>query len=256
VTDFPLAAFGRTASTIERGYGLNNNYNSLQVNLRKQFQHYISFIGSYTYSKALDYSSNPFVPIIGATPRNYGPADYDRTHIFSLSHVIQIPIGAGSGRLSSGRIGEALGGWQLNGIFRWATGTPFSVLADPAACGCPGLPYAYANAVQPISSNAEAGFNPAAFAAPSGSIGNTGRNILRGPGFKTYDLSLFRSFSLRERAKFELRGEAYNLFNTPLFANPVNVVGSANLGLITHTLSPNMINSNNREFHLAAKIIF
>ncbi|HZS50651.1 MAG TPA: TonB-dependent receptor [Bryobacterales bacterium] len=255
-TDFPLAAFGRTASTIERGYGLNNNYNSLQVNLRKQFQHYISFIGSYTYSKALDYSSNPFVPIIGATARNYGPADYDRTHIFSLSHVIQIPIGAGSGRLNSGRIGEALGGWQLNGIFRWATGTPFSVLADPAACGCPGLPYAYANAVQPISSNAEAGFNPAAFAAPSGSIGNTGRNILRGPGFKTYDLSLFRSFSLRERAKFELRGEAYNLFNTPLFANPVNVVGSANLGLVTHTLSPNMINSNNREFHLAAKIIF
>jgi len=254
-----LAPFGRTASTVYRDYGLTSNYNSLQANLRKTFGHYIALTGSYTYSKAMDHGSNPFVPLVRSTSAEYGPADFDRTHILTISHLIQIPIGAGSHHWNSGFVGEAIGGWQLNGILRWATGTPFSILAAPTI---PGTPYAYANVAGSVGRDASGGFNTAAFAAaPAGFMGDAGRNLLRGPGFRNYDLSLFRIFSFRERAKFELRGEAYNLTNSPYFANPVNFVGASNFGAFVQTLGTNGSLGNlsglgNRQIHLVARVTF
>ena len=66
-------------------------------------------------------------------------------------------------------------------------------------------------------------FNPSAFALPPpGQFGNAGRNILRGPGFAQFDLSLQKSFPLREGMKIAVGAEAYNLLNHPNFAIPSN----------------------------------
>jgi hypothetical protein len=64
-------------------------------------------------------------------------------------------------------------------------------------------------------------FNTAAFSAPlPNMLGNTGRNVLHGPRLFEIDFSVFRKFRLTERVNLELRGESFNLSNTPHFDRP------------------------------------
>jgi len=64
-------------------------------------------------------------------------------------------------------------------------------------------------------------FDPAAFVPVTAvRFGNSGRNILRGPGVVDLDASLFRDFRLTERFKLQFRAEAFNVSNTPAFNNP------------------------------------
>jgi hypothetical protein len=66
-------------------------------------------------------------------------------------------------------------------------------------------------------------FDTSAFAiAPPDTFGNAGRNILRGPSFTSFDLSLFRSFYLTERFRLSLEAQAFNLFNNVNFDLPQN----------------------------------
>ena len=67
-------------------------------------------------------------------------------------------------------------------------------------------------------------------------FGNAGRGSLRGPAFYDTDFSVFKDFKFKERGQLELRGEIFNLFNTPQFALPNNVVDTPNAGQITSTL--------------------
>lgn len=231
--------FERTASTLRYDYGLTNNYNALQTSLSKRLSHGVNFQASYTWSKAQDYASD-FGRLLNPFNRelNYGPADYDRQHVLSIAHLFEIPTGD---RFNGGVLGQILGGWQLNGVFRWATGTPFNVLADPLGCNCPGVGAVTANVVgdPDIANNPGPDrrlFNPSFFSQPSGSAGNLGRNAIRGPGFKNYDLSLFKSFGIRDKGRLEVRGAAYNISNSPRFDNPVNFLNSPAFGEVYQNL--------------------
>jgi hypothetical protein len=254
VAGLPLnaAQYGfRSGSTWERGTGLTNNYNSFQANVTKRFARNVSFALAYTFSKTLDYGSGtmPFLNNLNIRS-NYGPADYDRTHMVTVSHNFQLPVGAGTNHLNQGVLGQIIGNWQFAGIFRYATGMPFTAMADPALCNCPGNS-ATANLVgtgvtQVINvtpdifgglylfpyyiSNFE-------FQQPApGTFGSSGRNNLRGPDLVNYNLSVFRSFSVREQFKLEIRGEAYNLTNTHNFASPISNINSVNFGRSVMTL--------------------
>jgi hypothetical protein len=236
--------FGRTASTIERATGLTSNYNALQASVIKRFSQNLSFTIAYTYSRSLDHGPGGVTPLLNNLNfnTNYGPSDWDRPHMFTLSHVWRLPVGAGSGHLSDGLMGRLLGPWQIDGSFRWLRGTPFTVTADPTLCNCPGN--------TAVASSVGAGTSPAFFPVqtfgffpiavqsltsgfaqpPAGTLGNIGRNSVRGNSFTNYDLSLFRSFVIYEQTRVEFRAEAYNLANTPHFANPIANVNSANFG--------------------------
>jgi hypothetical protein len=87
---------------------------------------------------------------------------------------------------------------------------------------------------------------------PAGTLGNLGRNSVRGPGFANYDLSVFRSFVVHEQTRLELRGEAFNIANSPHFANPIASVNSANFGQSISTLPF----APERRLQVAARIIF
>ena len=249
--------YGRTASTIERGTGINNNYNSLQANLTKRFSHGLAMQVAYTYSKALDYASNalPFLNNID-TRSNYAVADYDRTHMLTFSHIWELPFGAGTAHLNRGIVSQIVGNWQLNGIFRLSSGLPFSVYSDPSFCNCPGNmltanssgtpPRLGATDFSPMTLNA------ADFSVPVGGFGNLGRNALRGPAYHNYDMSLFRSFPLRDQIKLEFRGEAFNLLNTPHWGNPVANLNSSQFGQ-TVSLAPG---TNNRQVNVALRLLF
>lgn len=229
----PYASLGRTGSTLSFDNALTDNYNSLQVKLSKRFSKGLSFNSAYTYSKALGYTSgndmllNPF-----NLQSNYGPLDYDRQSVLSISHLWELPFGRNGKSLAA----TVLGGWQLNGIFSWATGTPLTLTSDALTCGCTNLtPFASTTGVSPIYL-ANGSLNPAAFTfAGTDQFGNLGRGAVRGPGFTNYDLGLFKDFKVREKVNVELRGEAYNLANSAHYLNPVTSVSSASFGTFTGT---------------------
>jgi hypothetical protein len=237
--------FGRTAQVSLRADGVSSNYNSLQVSLNRRFANGLAFTFAYTRSKSLDVGSNqPGFTDNLSRQRQYGPSDFDQPNLLTISHLYDLPFGKGKRYLSNGGIAGALfGGWQLNGIFRFASGTPFTATADATACNCPGngnfadavgTPLQYLNGIGP----GQPWFATSAFAVPGPNrFGTAGRNVIRGPRLTNYDFSVFRTFNVTERFHLEYRAEFYNLTNTPHFANPNGSVSSASFGLITSTLS-------------------
>lgn len=250
VAGLPFFAMGRTASTLLYGNGLTSNYNSLQVNLMKRFAGGLSFLASYTYSKALGYTTanglllNPF-----NLRQDYGPLDYDRQHVLQISHIWELPFGKNGNNI----LASALGGWQLNGVFTWDSGVPLTVTADPIGCACPGNTVLASLNGSAFLNNGNAILNPTAFSTPAvGQFGNLGRGAIRAPGFKNYDLSLFKTLRVHDYFKLELRAEAYNLTNTPHFASPVSNINSPDFGQVVSTVN----GAFGRQFNLGIRALF
>jgi hypothetical protein len=86
----------------------------------------------------------------------------------------------------------------------------------------------------------------------NGTYGNAGLDSLRGPGFVQVDASIFRDIPITERATFQFRVEAFNLFNHPNLANPNGTFGFGGFNVITATSS----SGTNRVGQLAAKLLF
>jgi hypothetical protein len=256
----PLFGAGRTASTMAYSYGLTSNYNALQINLTKRMGHGLQFQGAYTYSKALGYTAESGLLQNRFDLRsNYGPADYDRQHMLTIAHVWDLPFGTGTQHMNHGIVGQILGNWAINGVFTWASGTPFNVFANPLFYGGPNGT-ALANVNGPVQITDQRGlnqafFNTSAFTTPAaGSFGNQGRNFLRGPGFRNYNFSLFKTFAFMEHYKVEIRGEAFNLTNSPHFTNPQTQLNSGEFGTITGL--GNGLDALGRQVDVALRLIF
>jgi hypothetical protein len=250
VAGLPFNNIGRTASTLFFDNGMTSNYNSLQVSLNKRFTRGLSFLGSYTWSKALGYTGengmllNPF-----DLRSNYGPLDYDRAHTLTISHIWELPFG----RHGSNTVSTILGGWQWNGVFTWATGTPLTFTADPVSCACPGTTvFANLNGSPYSTLGGASFFDPAAFSAPRNSFGNLGRGALRGPDTRNYDMSLLKNFRVRDRFNLQLRGEAFNITNSTRFAPPVTNISSPDFGRSVATVN----GAFGRQVNLGLRVMF
>lgn len=247
----PGAAFNRTAQTTLRGNGANSNFNSFQVNVTKRFTGGLSLAGAYTWGKVLDTGfeqANPF-----DRRGNYGPADWDRTHMLAISHLWQLPFGPGTRYFISGLAAWLLGSWELNGILQWATGTPYSITADPLSCACPGVTSQPALYLGTGNFNGNASFDPSLFSSPAAAtFGTQGRNAFRGPDFFTYNLALFKTFPIGESYKFELRGEAYNITNSSNYMHPTSSFGLPGFGMPMGTYN----GIGGRQFQVGGRILF
>ena len=232
----------------------NSNYNSLQVNGQKNFKD-DSLIGfAYTWSKNLtdnqtDRSTAP-QNVYNFNKGEYGLAQYDRRHVFSLNFVYTLPFF----RQQSGLTGKLLGGWQVSGIASYYTGLPLTVTTtgtDPAGLGIIG---SSAAGLRPDltcdpntgSNNRLMWFNTACFTnVPAGQHrpGNAGRGIVKGPGYEGWNVSASKNLLFHEgRFRLQIRGEATNLLN---HANP-NVLGvtattATTFGMITSYRDPRII---------------
>ncbi len=125
--------FGTTATILQFTPMGTASYNALQVVFLRQFSGGGTVGANYTYSKTMDnYGNNsdvgpPLSSYLPAYSRNYGVADFDRTHVFNGYGNYMLPFGDGTRFLSSGIAGKIAGGWQLNAILRRSSGTPFTV---------------------------------------------------------------------------------------------------------------------------------
>ncbi len=238
------ASIGRTIPTdIWDGY-LSSEYNSLQVAFNRQFSNGLMLKGAYTWSHAIDYADDDgwtgvdwnWAPVF---QRNRASAGFDRRHVFQLGWVYDLPFGSGKKFVNSGVASKILGGWQLTGIESCYTGNPMYIYASGTSLNAPDNTQT-ANQVMPsvpflggVGPGAYY-YSPAAFApVTTQSFGNTGRNILAGPGVWNTDMSIARVFPIRENLKFEFRTEFYNLPNTSHFNAPDNTVNDTNFMQIT-----------------------
>jgi hypothetical protein len=234
-----------------------SNYNALQVTAERR-AHNLGILASYTYSHTLDESTGS--PGAVVNPYNirsdYGNSDLNIPSRFVASANYQLPFKA------SGKLKYAVEGWQLNTILNYFDGLPFSISSSsgvgdgitPRATLLPG----YGNGSLPSSKRTLAEwFNTAAFAnPPAGVWGNSGRNILQGPGTKTVDFSFFKNTAITENKILQLRAEFFNLFNTPQFNNPGATAGTAAVGIISSSGSEPTFQRTERQIQVAAKFNF
>ena len=223
------AKFGRQIATnMWDGY-LSSNYHSLQNSFRKQFSQGLMIQGSYTWSKAINMTDEDGWASVGwnwapVFNRNRALAGYDRSHIFNVGWVYELPFGKGKSWASNGPAAYIVGGWSVGGIMAAYTGTPFTVGASGTSLNIGGSNAQTADQVKPeVTRLSQAGpgtfwYDASAFEPVTTTrFGSTGRNILRNPGVWNTDLSLNRTFVVTERVKIEFRGEATNFPNTSHF---------------------------------------
>ena len=168
------------------------------------------------------------VPLL-TSARNGALANSDRTHIFQMAAVYQLPWRSeGSHTIARTLIND----WKINGIVAAFSGAPFTVTADGTTLNTPGS-LQTADLVGTVTKVGQIGaagpyYEPAAWAQPDGvRFGTTGPNQFRGPGGWTVDMSLFRSFPLGGTRRVEARIEATNVTNTFKFANPTGSFSGA-----------------------------
>ena len=211
----------------------DSSYNSLQVTANKRLSRGLSFLAAYTWSKTIDDGSFPTgrrairVGTLAQDQNNLraerGLSNYDARHRFVVSYLWEIPIF----RAQKGLVGHLLGGWQINGITTLQSGRPF-VIQDSSDPNFDGVasdrPDVIHNPNLPADeSTVDHFFDAGAFVrVPAGTnrFGNAGRNIVIGPDYKNFDLSLIKHFGLWEKARGEFRWEVFDLFNHPNFDNP------------------------------------
>lgn len=214
----------------------------------------ISYTWSKSIDDSSGYFNAENGPGGGSTIQNYydkstarGVSSFSIPHFLSWATVYEFPAGHGKKWFKSGLASWLLGDWQANYIFQARSGAPYNlqITGDLAnlrgsAPSAPGT-YLRPNLISdpfvagPVAANPDplcqktisqggkaadsvrtrvSWFNPCAFGIPSGAFGTLGRNVFRGRAVYNMDLSLFKSFQVREGWKIQLRGEAFNVFNT------------------------------------------
>ncbi len=202
----------------------SSTYHAMQLKLERRFRSGLNLLMGYTWSKSIDDatdfgSGDPSEHVLNSYNRRLQRAvsSFDIPSRFTASFNYAIPAAVAF-------LKPVFNGWRVNGNITVQSGQPFTpytsqfdpytgesfnrlnVIGDPSAGVLPGHAY-----------------NPAAFALPAlGTFGNSGRNIIRGDGFRTADLSLFRDLKLpREAMNLQFRLEATNSLNQVNYQGPV-----------------------------------
>jgi carboxypeptidase family protein/TonB-dependent receptor-like protein len=246
-------------------------FNSLQATVRKQLSYGLQLQGSYTWSRA--FISLPF--FIDTYPYEviaYEPNNNYRPHRFVLNYVWNLPAPR-----AQGLMGQLTDGWSLSGVFTIQDGTPLTITdgtggsiffggqgANSTAQMCPGASYSDLLTSGSLTDRVAAGLPTggvgylkkagvlcSAPAIGNGTgFGNMGGGAVLGPGQNNWDMSLAKSFAIREGRSLQFRSEFFNTFNHAQFSNPITVASAPNFGQISTTsVSPRII-------QLALKYVF
>jgi hypothetical protein len=247
--------------------GGTQSYNALMTSVQRRLAKGVSFNANYTWSHCLTTdrfghgggTMNPNNTYLNPASINYdkGPCSWDRRHIFNLSGVAQMP------KFSNNMLRRVASGWQVAAIIRYQAGTPLAVsdatdnLVSGFAGQRPNLVLANAYGDGSLGNY----LNKSAFAVPGlGVLGNFGALGVVGPSFSEIDLSLSRTFRLREYLRMDIRGDAFNLPNSMRpggqnqgagsISSPVNsTFGAGTFGTITGSYDPRII-------QFSAKFVF
>lgn len=227
-------------------------YHALQLKAERRFSQGLGFLAAYTFQKTLSRGDKGYRDPLNNRNVDRGPEGNMVPQRFTLGFNYELPVGPGRPLDLTGPANWILGGWMLNGILTLQDGFPLNpgLAQDSCVCGSTARPDLVGQPRLGSDKTLERWYNVDAFAQPEQfTVGNAGAGLFFGPLLRTFDLNIAKSFpvtALRETARFELRGEFYNLTNSPVFSNPNTSIGSANAGRITSA-------RNAREIQLALK---
>jgi hypothetical protein len=257
-----------TAVTLYRNNVGNSTYHSLQTRLERRFATGLAVNLAYTFSRLIDDAGAVFDAAILTGPvLSYQAADsHNRRlekdestgsipNVFAGSFVWAIPVGQGRCLKLDGWKEALAGGWQLAGLLRLQSGSPLVVIQATNLNAFAGFgiqrPNRVADPTLPSEErSASRWFNTAAFAqAPQFTLGNSSRNPVVGPGYRTLDVVLGKTVAVGEHFRVEFRLEAFNVTNTPPLTAPNTSFGTSAFGTITRALDP-------RVFELVLKVHF
>ena len=238
-------------------------YNSLQTNLQKRYSNGFSLIASYTFSKniqALSYLN----PQDAAPARTIVP--FDRTQVFVLAPVYELPFGPGRMLLNSshGLLSRLVGGWNLMANFTWQSGVPMTVPGGVFVIGNPvladrspqhmfntGLIQANGTVVDSVNGLPPAFQIQPPFSLRTASLYYGNLRDLWGP---VLDMALIKRTRIRENFNLEIRADALNAMNHPLWGgDPVISTSSPQFGQL---LLNNGQTNEPRQFQLSARLVF
>jgi hypothetical protein len=251
---------------ISAGWG-NSSYQSMQLKLEKRFSAGLSMLASYTWSKTINDASDGYWNKVDGDMRSWycrrcdrSLSSYNQPNRFVFNGTYELPVGRGKSMLTgANRIVEGVaGGWQVNAIFTLSQGLPlsFDVPQNTSrSFGGGQLP-------DSTGTNADLGranrsiarwFDTTQFRVPAEfTFGNMSRThpALKEDFLRQLDLSLFKTFRIREALRVQFRAEAFNLTNTPVFGAPNTQLQNAQFGVV------NGQQNLPRQIQLALKIVF
>src|SRR6185437_15593883 len=256
---------GFSSITQETNEG-NFTYDSLQAGIRMENRHGLTVQLAYTYSHEIDTNANDLNAASNPFNLAYdkGSGAFDRRHIFNANYVYAIPFFA---HASSRVLHGVLGGWEFSGITIAQSGSPVNggngiiynghgshlgTALDPSdTLGLGGGTRNRPDQIAPVRypKTVDEWFDPSAFAAPKApwaggttqGFGNARKDAIVGPGLFNFNLSLFKTFSVTERVKFELRFESFNTFNHTEFNGIDTNSSDGNFGAVTTTYDPRVL---------------
>jgi hypothetical protein len=252
----------------------NSSYNALEALMRKRFSHGLSFLASYTWSKAIDDVSSFNItgsaakPVAGENDLAQDPFNlaaergrslFDARHRFVGSYEWELPFW----NRPQNWYQWALGGWQLNGIATLMSGTPFTVFDsnDVAAQGSApeisGFSAQRPNLVGDPNSgkhSVSSWLNTSAYkrldpVANAGQFGTEGRNVNNGPAYADWDFAAFKNFKVTESKQFQFRAELFDFLNRTNFRLPDSDISSPSFNHILAAEDP-------RQVQFALKFMF
>jgi hypothetical protein len=233
------------------GYYLSSEqtmvYNALQVSLRRKFSHSLAFDAHYTLRKgSADQGGGLSSPFVNSdifftqdfwNPKfDRGPLSQEARHNGSGNVIYELPwLKEGHGWMS-----QVFGGWQLSSIVNMRTGVPLRI-TQPSGISQSRPDYIGGDTVLPDSRNTLLYINRAAFAlVPTSPVttatlrpGTANPSLISGPGRWQADVSLGKTFRLRESVNLQVRADAFNAFNRVNYANPVTSITSPDFGKLT-----------------------
>ena len=274
---YNMYQFGTAEQNFPTMGGINyNNYNgishydALQVHAEHRANNGLVATVSYAWSHTLDDSSGAWN---GGTSElyydpmaSYGNSAEDQRQVFSSSILYKLPFGRGQrfdGNVSR-PMDWVVGGWQTSLTAQVQSGTPvdLSTGTDVPA----NRPDLTGSIKYPKSTSGASGhywFNTSSFANPPlvpqtengqtvyARLGTLGRNQVFGPGYRVVNWSVQKNIHITDKQMLELHGDAFNVFNTPAFANPNSNLTGNNFGQIESVQQ-----YTNREIQLAARFTF
>ena len=239
-----------------------SDYNAMQLQYEHRLAAGLEVTGAFTWSKTTDDSCGN---LDACAPQLYtdfaiehGLSTQDVDYVFSPSVIYELPFGRGKrfGGDVSKWVDYAIGGWQFNAIYALQGGTPFSITAS----GNPSSERADLVGKPVIHPGNIADYvDASAFAVPAKNAagvylapGTSARDLIRGPGFSNLDFAVFKNFAITERFRAQFRAQAYNLTNTPHFANPSDTnLNDGHIGQINSVLTNSW-----RQVELAMRFTF
>jgi hypothetical protein len=247
----------------------SSRYNALQIRYQERPTNGTSLLVSYTLGRSTDDASgfftsagDPNFPQNSLDPgAERGRSSFDVRHRVTMGASYPLPFGKGQALFASrGWLSSVMSDMELEGVVTLQSGRPFTVAllpdVDNSNTGRSNL--GFGNNDRPnVSGNAalsnptaDKWFDTAAFSLPPfGTFGNSGRNILSGPGYGNVNLALVKRIRFRSTRMLELRGEAFNLLNRVNYDLPDQFFGSPTFGQILSAQSP-------RRFQFGVRMVF